>query len=239
MKRFLPSQINVPIGGVQKLSLVDYPGHTAAAMFTVGCNMRCGYCHNPELVLPERLAGAIPLTDIFDWLKNRRGKIEAVVISGGEPTIHEDLPKLFGAIKGMGFKTKLDSNGTHPDMLSKMIGDKLVDFIAMDIKGPLEKYRAIAARPIDLESIQKSVDLIISRGIDHEFRTTIVKGQLEPEDFESVGRLVKGAKRFALQKFQTGTTLSPNFKNMGSFNDVEMDIAQKIMEKYVEKCVIH
>jgi len=239
MKRPLLSEIQVPIGGVQKLSLVDYPGHTAAAMFTLGCNMRCGYCHNPELVLPEQLLDPIPLDDIFDWLETRRGKIEAVVVSGGEPTIHEDLPKLFGALKNMGFLTKLDSNGTHPDMLAEMIDRKIVDFIAMDIKGPIEKYTDIAARPIDIEAIQKSIKMIISSGIDHEFRTTIVKGQLEVKDFEAIGKIVKGAKRYALQKFQPGTTLSPIFQNMSSFNDDEMSQTQKIMEGYVQKCVIH
>jgi len=239
MKRPSLSEIEVPIGGVQKLSLVDYPGHTAAAMFTLGCNMRCGYCHNPELVLPEQLLEPITLTDIFDWLETRRGKLEAVVVSGGEPTIHEDLPKLFRVLKGLGFLTKLDSNGTHPDMLAEMINQKIVDFIAMDIKGPIEKYNKIAARPIDIKAIQKSIKLIISSGIDHEFRTTIVKGQLEVEDFEAVGKLVEGAKRYALQKFQPGTALSPIFQSMTSFNDHEMSQAQKIMEGFVQKCVIH
>ena len=233
------SQLKVSIGGIQKLSLVDYPGHVAAALFLSGCNMRCGYCHNPELVLPERLAPSIPVEEAMIFLKSRIGKLDGVVISGGEPTVNEDLPVLCRMIKQLGFDVKLDTNGTHPDMVRGMIEEGTIDFIAMDVKGPLEKYVEIAARPIDLAAIKDNVRLMIDSGIGHEFRTTIVREQLEVADFEKIGELVKGAKRFALQHFRTGTTISPKFANYHTFTDEEFRADKTIMARYVEECVIH
>ena len=225
------------IGGIQKFSTVDYPGYTVASIFTIGCNMRCGYCHNPELVLPEQYAGAIPEEEIFEFLEKRRGLLDGVAISGGEPTMQEDLPDFIRRCKKMGFLVKLDTNGTNPGVLRELLQENLVDFVAMDIKGPLEKYSQIAARPIDIDAIRKSIDLI--RTIPHEFRTTIVRGQLVPEDFESIGQLVHGADRFALQYFVPGTTVSPQFNKRESFTKQEMDQARDIMSRHVQECVVH
>ena len=230
---------NVPVGGIQKLSLVDFPGHVAAALFTAGCNMRCGYCHNPELVLPERLASSIPIDDIMQFLQSRVGRLDGVVVSGGEPTIHDDLPELIRRIKALGYDVKLDSNGTRPEMIRQLIDDKLIDFVAMDIKGPLEKYQTIAARPIDLDAVQETIALLISSGIGHEFRTTIVREQLEPSDFHKVGEMVRGAKRFALQHFRPGSTLAPQFEQASTFSESEFQKTKTIMEGYVDECVIH
>ncbi len=230
---------DLAIGGLQKLTLVDYPGHTAATVFTMGCNMRCGYCHNPELVLPEQFLDTIPVEDIFDWLETRRGKLDGVCITGGEPTMHSGLIDFCRGLKSMGFLVKLDSNGTHPDMLQTMLDEKIVDFIAMDIKGPLEHYSEIAARPIDTAAIQRSVRMIIDSGIDHEFRTTIVRSQIGMEDFELIGKLVEGSKRYALQRFQPGKTLSPQFERETTYNDEELQILKATMERYVTQCVIH
>lgn len=225
------------IGGIQKFSTVDYPGYTVASIFTIGCNMRCGYCHNPELVLPEQYAGAIPEEEIFEFLERRRGLLDGVAISGGEPTMQEDLPDFIRRCKKMGFLVKLDTNGTNPGVLRELLQENLVDFVAMDIKGPLEKYSQIAARPIDIDAIRESIDLI--RTIPHEFRTTIVRGQLVPEDFESIGQLVHGADRFALQYFVPGTTVSPQFNKRESFTKQEMDQARDIMSRHVQECVVH
>ena len=225
------------LGGIQKFSTVDYPGYTVASIFTIGCNMRCGYCHNPELVLPEQYAGAIPEEEIFEFLEKRRGLLDGVAISGGEPTMQEDLPDFIRRCKKMGFLVKLDTNGTNPGVLRELLQENLVDFIAMDIKGPLEKYSQIAARPIDIDAIRESIDLI--RTIPHEFRTTIVRGQLVPEDFESIGQLVHGADRFALQYFVPGTTVSPQFNKRESFTKQEMDQARDIMSRHVQECVVH
>lgn len=225
------------IGGIQKFSTVDYPGYAVASIFTIGCNMRCGYCHNPELVLPEQYVGEIPSDEVLEFLASRRGLLDGVAISGGEPTMQEDLPEFIGRIKSMGFRVKLDTNGTNPEMVKLLIDQKLVDFIAMDIKGPLDKYVQIAARPVDLDAIQESIRLI--KTIDHEFRTTIVRSQLELSDFEAIGKLVDGGRRFALQHFVPGNTVSPSFRGSETFTPKEMQDAKVIMSRHVSECVVH
>lgn len=230
---------SVPIGGVQKVSLVDYPGQVAAVLFTIGCNMRCGYCHNPELVLPDRYADTIAEEDVLLFLESRKGKLNGVVISGGEPTMHWGLPALVARIKAMGFLVKLDSNGTHPDMIAWMLREKMLDFVAMDIKGPLEKYQAIAAYPIDTAAVQRTIELLRYSDIEYEFRTTVVKSQLAPGDFTGIGELIKGAPRFALQRFRPGKTLHPAFRHETTYSDEEFEAIKEMLEEYVDECVIH
>lgn len=227
----------VAIGGIVKFSTVDYPGYAVASIFTIGCNMRCGYCHNPELVLPEQYADTIPENEILAFLQTRRGLLDGVAISGGEPTIQPDLPTFITKIKAMGFRVKLDTNGTNPIMLRQLIKAKLVDFVAMDIKGPLDKYQQIAARPVDTQAIQESVTLI--KTIPHEFRTTIVAGQLAADDFQDIGKLVSGADRFALQAVTQGRSVSPQFAGAVSLTSDEMQRARTIMLHYVKECVVH
>lgn len=227
------------IGGIQKLSTVDYPGQPCASIFTVGCNMRCGYCHNPELVLPEQFAALIPAEDILAFLEKRVGLLSAVTISGGEPTDQPDLVDFIRQVKTMGYLVKLDTNGTRPWIIRQLLDENLIDFVAMDVKGPLEKYVQIAARPVDLAAIQQSVS-IIKQMPGHEFRTTIVSSQLTPQDFEQIGRLVQGAKRYALQHFTPrGALVSPQFVHATSFTDEQMATAKQIMERYVTECVVH
>ncbi len=227
------------IGGIQGISLIDYPGKVSAALFTIGCNMRCGYCHNPELVLPERFAQAIDLDEIFDFLHSRRGKLDGVVISGGEPTVQPDLEEFIAKIKSLGFLVKLDTQGTAPATIDSLIKKELIDFIAMDIKGPLHKYAQIAARPVDISAIQQSINIILSSGIDHEFRTTIVREQLSPQDIDDIGQLIHGGKRFALQKFKAGYTINPQFSRRHTYTDEEFEEFKKVLEKYVDECVVH
>lgn len=227
------------IGGIQKFSTVDYPGYPCASIFTIGCNMRCGYCHNPELVLPEQFTDSIPPEDILLFLEKRKGVLAAVTISGGEPTEQADLVDFIRDIKAMGYLVKLDTNGTRPHVLQELLADNLIDYVAMDIKGPLEKYVAIAARPIDIAAIEQSITLIKAMP-GHEFRTTIVRSQLEVNDFEKIGKLVNGAKRYALQRFVSqGALVSPQFVNAESFTDSELAVARQVMNKYVTECVVH
>lgn len=227
------------IGGIQKFSTIDYPGYPCAAIFTIGCNMRCGYCHNPELVLPEQFIETIPTEDILLFLEERAGKLQAVTISGGEPTEQVDLVDFIRKVKSMGYLVKLDTNGTRPHIIKELLDNNLVDFIAMDIKGPLQKYVQIAARPVDLDAITQSIRLIKTMPA-HEFRTTIVRSQLSVNDFEQIGAMVRGAKRFALQRFvRQGALVSPQFTTADSFTDQELTEAQKIMRSYVTECVVH
>ncbi len=225
------------IGGIQKLSTVDYPGYAVAVVFTIGCNMRCGYCHNPELVLPEQYSAEIPVEDILAFLRSRRGLLDGVAVSGGEPTMHDDLPDFLRQLRTLGYRIKLDTNGTNPMMIQQLIDESLVDFIAMDIKGPLEKYVEIAARPIDLKAIRESIRLI--KTVDHEFRTTIVSSLLEPADFRAIGQLVDGARRFALQAFVPGQTVSPLFHDQTTFDADTLARVQQTMLQHVSECVVH
>lgn len=225
-------------GGLEKFTLVDYPGKTACALYTIGCNFRCPYCHNPELV-DETVETRIDEREVFDFLDSRKKMLEGMVITGGEPTIHGD--NLFNFMKNTkekGFLVKLDSNGTSPDFLERAISEKIVDYIAMDIKAPLQKYEQVAARPVDLEAIQKSVRLIMSSPVDYEFRTTVVKGQLLPEDLEEIGKEIRGAKKYFLQKFVSTKILNPQFLRKVSYTNEEMEKFKEKLSNYVQYCGI-
>jgi len=152
------------IGGLQKFSLLDYPGKISAVIFTQGCNFRCAYCHNPELVDPERFQACIPEEEVFAYLKKRRGLLEAVTVTGGEPTIQKGLIPFIRRIKAMGYLVKLDTNGSMPEVLEELIRQKLIDYIAMDIKAPLEKYEDVIGVPVNWEIIRQSIDVIKESG---------------------------------------------------------------------------
>ena len=196
------------IGGIQKTSLLDYPGKISAIIFTQGCNFRCPYCHNPELLKTEENASFVSVSSVLDFLKTRIGKLDGVVITGGEPCLNKDLPEFIKIIRQMGFLVKLDTNGSFPGMLEELINNNLIDYIAMDIKAPFDKYNSIAGCNIDIKKVKKSIKLVIESGIDYEFRTTVVKSMLTYDDFEKIGNEIHGAKRYYLQKFVPTKTLA-------------------------------
>jgi len=167
---------------MQKFSLIDYPGKICAVIFTQGCNFRCPYCHNPELVNPRFYGECILEEELFQFLEKRQEKLDAIVITGGEPTIQADLTELIDKIKTMNFLVKIDTNGSHPQVLEKLIKEKHIDYIAMDVKAPLERYEEITASRINPFDIEKSMGLIMKSGIDYEFRTTVVKSLLNEKD---------------------------------------------------------
>jgi len=191
------------IGGLQKLTLIDYPGKIAATVFTTRCNFRCPFCHNPELVLANwSEQGAIKEKDFFDFLKNRKGKLEGVCLTGGEPTIQPDILEFIAKIKKLGLDVKLDTNGLRTDVLKKIIAEDLVDYIAMDIKSSLQNYEKACGIKLDKQRIELSVDLIMNSGIHYEFRTTVVPGIHTEDDFIKIGRWIEGAERYVLQKYE-------------------------------------
>jgi pyruvate formate lyase activating enzyme len=224
------------LGGLQKTSLIDYPGKVSAIVFTIGCNFHCPYCHNPELV--DETAEEISEEDFFTFLEKRVGLLDAVTITGGEPTLHDDLPSFVERIKQLGFLVKLDSNGTRPDMLRQLIAQKLVDYIAMDIKAPLAKYEHTIARPADLQKIQESITLLSEGRVPYEFRTTVVKALLPPEDFPAIGELIRGAEVYYLQKFIPTKLLNPGFRKKAVYTDEEFAELKTVMEQYVQTCHI-
>lgn len=226
------------IGGFQKFSLVDYPGKICAIIFTQGCNYRCGYCHNPELVEPKLFSPLIPEEEIFSFLEKRKGKLEAVEITGGEPTLQPDLLAVLKKIKAMGYLTKLDSNGSNPEIVQKAVDLNLVDYLAMDIKAPLEKYYPVINSNIDLNKISQSINLIMNSELDYEFRTTVVKSQLSKDDILEIGQIIQGAKLYILQKFIPTKTLDHQFLKEKSYSDEEFEGLKKSLQGYVDRCII-
>jgi len=226
------------IGGLQKVSLIDYPAKISAVVFTQGCNFRCSYCHNPELVDPKLFQSCLPEKDILDFLTTRSGKLEGITITGGEPTLQEDLIPFVRSIRKLGFCVKLDTNGSHPDVLIDMIGEKLLDFIALDIKAPLEKYDTVVHAPVQIEDIRRSIHRVIKSKVPHEFRTTVVSSQLSPKDISAIAKEIKGAKRFVLQKYQPAKSLSGKFFRDKTYSDEEfLSIARKL-EKEIPLIII-
>lgn len=187
------------LSGLQKLTLLDFPGRIAATVFTRGCNMRCPFCHNASLVVGG--ADIIPEEEFFAFLESRRGRLGGVCVSGGEPTLQADLPRFIEKIKAMGFEVKLDTNGTNPEMLSSLIDGGLLDYVAMDIKSSTEGYARVSGVSPDMEKIKRSIEFLLSDKIDYEFRTTVAKPLFSTGDFVEIGKLIKGAKRYYLQGF--------------------------------------
>jgi pyruvate formate lyase activating enzyme len=224
------------LGGLQACSLIDYPGHISAVVFTIGCNFRCPYCHNPELV--EETADELLVEDFFALLRKRQGKLDGVTVTGGEPTMHEDLPEFVASIKELGFKVKLDSNGTNPTMLRKMIDAGHIDYLAMDIKSPLANYSQTVGRPVPVDNIAESIELLKTCGVPYEFRTTVIKSMLAPEDFHQIGKEIQGARQYFLQKFEPTKILNPQFRKKVTYSDEEFGEIAKIMEQYVTTCGI-
>lgn len=215
------------IGGLQKTSLLDFPEKIAAIVFTMGCNFRCGYCHNPELI-----NGEAKIEEVFEFLKTRQGKLDGVVITGGEPCLQKDLPEFIKQVKELGFAVKLDTNGSFPEMLEKVLPD--LNYVAMDIKAPLEKYSQIVNVDVDTSKILKSIEVLKNGGVDYEFRTTVVKSQLSFEDFEKIGQLIQGAPRYYLQRFEASKILDKSLENEKTYSTEEFERIIDILKSYVK-----
>lgn len=221
------------LAGLQKTTFIDYPEKIACIVFTQSCNFRCGYCHNPELFENKEPVLSVPA--FFEFLNKRKGKLDGVVITGGEPTLHgKDLIEFIKEVKSLGFLVKLDTNGTHPDVLQELLNENLLDYIAMDIKAPLAKYKTITQTDIDTKIIKKSIDMIMNSGVDYEFRTTIVKSQLSVEDLRQIGELIQGAKRYYMQKFLATKILDETLMSEESYTDEEFKNLRTILEEYVD-----
>lgn len=216
------------IGGFQRLTLIDYPGKIATTVFTVGCSFRCPFCHNPELVLSPGVSNSME-KDFFAFLEKRKEKLEGVCITGGEPTIQPDLVGFIKKIKKMGFSVKLDSNGSRPDVLKKIIDGKMVDFIAMDIKNCPERYSETNGVKTDVERIKLSVQMIMNSGIPYEFRTTVVPGIHKKEDFDKIVKWIKGASAYYLQEYRETKMLDPKLKKLTKGKVINLEsIGKKI-----------
>ena len=200
------------IKGLQKLTLLDYPGHTACTVFTAGCNLRCGFCHN-SLLVTDIDDGSVSQEEFFSFLKTRKGILDGVAITGGEPLLQKGIKDFMRRIKTEGFAVKLDHNGTMPELLDEIIKEGLVDYVAVDIKNSPEKYALTAGlSTFDIAPVKKTVDMLIGGNVEYEFRTTVTKELFEESDFIKIGEFIKGAKRYFIQQFKdSGNLIEKDF----------------------------
>ena len=188
------------LGGLQKMTLLDFPGRVACTVFTVGCNFRCPFCHNSSLVVSPELP-ELSQDDFFAFLRKRQGLLEGVAITGGEPLLHPDMPEFLEKIRALGYAVKLDTNGAFPERLKAVLDAKLADYVAMDVKNSREKYELTAGVPGILPAVERSVELLRAGETPFEFRTTLVDELHEPEDFAAIGEWIQGTERYFLQGF--------------------------------------
>ena len=227
------------ISGLERSSLLDYPGKISAIIFTHGCDLKCPYCHNPELVI-EGFDKAKSFTEeqVLDFLKSRKGKLDALVITGGEPLVQKELLPFIKKVKEMGFLIKLDTNGTFPDKLKDLIETGYIDYIAMDVKYPKVQYIKNSIIPGVAKKIEQSIKIIMDSGLDYEFRTTYVKPLHSLESVEGIGKMIKGAKNYYIQNFRPGKTIDQTLTKENSFTTKELEEIKKTMEKYVDNVQI-
>jgi len=237
------------IGGLQKLTLIDFPGRLAATVFLTGCNFRCPWCYAPHLVLPEEIkkqlhsvrknfsnGAGISQKYFFQFLRDRKGFLDGVTIGGGEPSINKDLPQFCKKIKKMGFLVKLDTNGSNPKMLKDLIDKKLIDYVAMDIKAPREKYEKTTGVKVDIKKIQKSIDILKKGKVDCEFRTTVVPTLHKKEDILEIAKWIRGAKKYFLQNFRPEKTINPKFEKIKPYPREYLLEIQKAISPFFEVC---
>ncbi len=211
------------ISGLQKLTLLDYPGTVSCTVFTAGCNFRCPFCHNASLVLPERIAGDPDgVETVLDFLRKRQGLLEGVAVTGGEPLLHTDMADFLRKVRKLGYRIKLDTNGSFPERLRELIDEGLVDRVAMDIKNDPALYaRTVGLRALDIASIERSKDLLLEGRVDYEFRTTLVKGLHTRESLLNAAHWIKGAEEYYLQQYKdSGDLIRPD--GLGAFSNEEM-----------------
>lgn len=228
------------ISGIQKTSLIDYPGYISTIIFTQGCNYRCPYCHNPSLIAPDSNADSYLAVDkIISFLKNRKGLIDGLTITGGEPTIQADLKEFITEIRSLGLKIKLDTNGSRPKVLENLIQANMLDYIAMDIKAAADKYPKTIGSKVDFfADIRKSIDIILKSGLDYEFRTTVLPDFHENKDFEDIGLLIEGAEKYYIQNFKADICYNPELVGIIPFPPDKLKDFQKTIAPYVQKVYI-
>lgn len=214
------------IGGFQKMTMLDYPGKVACTIFTYGCNFRCPFCHNATLVIDE--AELFSEDEILAYINKRKGILDGVCISGGEPLLQPDIFEFISKIKETGLLVKLDTNGSYPDKLKEAIDRGLIDYVAMDIKTSKENYSRVCDVNVKIEDIEKSVQILLENKVDYEFRTTVVREMHTREDFEKISSWIKGAKRYFLQCFRDNENLIGN--NLSAYTASELESFLEVLK---------
>jgi pyruvate formate lyase activating enzyme len=233
------------IGGLQKLTLIDFPGRLAATVFLTGCNFRCPFCYSSELVLPEKIKAQpkILQKEFFDFLKDRKGLLEGVVICGGEPTISKGLLLFVKKIRKLGYLVKLDTNGSNPVVLKDLIDKKLIDYVAMDIKAPKEKYAKTVGmnegrNKIIVKRINESINILKDSGVGFEFRTTVVPSFHKKEDILKIAHWIKPAPRYFLQNFRSEKTIKPELEKIKPYPQEYLLGIQKAISPFFDVCQV-
>ncbi|MDY6787060.1 MAG: anaerobic ribonucleoside-triphosphate reductase activating protein [candidate division WOR-3 bacterium] len=229
----------INIKGIQGISLIDYPGKVATTIFTAGCNFRCPFCHNPELIEDVRDENTITTDRIFSILSKRRNFIDGVCITGGEPLINENIIEFIELLKGKtGLDIKIDTNGYTPDILRKIIDRGLVQYIAMDIKTSPQRYYEAAGIDMKSERIIKSIDIIMASSIPYEFRTTVVPGIVESGDIREICSVISGADKYALQQYRNGKTLDSRYSDIHPYKPEKIEKMRDIAKQFIENVEI-
>lgn len=219
------------LAGLEKNTLMDFPDKVACIVFTHGCNFRCPYCHNSQ-ILEDGEAG-LSEEQFFSFLNKRQGLLDGVVVTGGEPCIHKDISEFVEKIKNLGFLVKLDTNGYFPGVLEKMIEKKLIDYITMDVKNDLENYSDACGVSLDKDKIKRSIELIKNSGIDHEFRTTVVPGLHNKENMKKISELISNSNRFFIQNFIPKNCYNPEYNKKRPYDESVLEEFKEICEKNV------
>ncbi len=221
------------IGGFEKFSMLDYPdGKLTAIVFTAGCNMNCPYCHNAQLV--GKCENRFSQAEVINSLSQRKHFLDAVTITGGEPTLQPDLEEFIEEIKAMGYLVKLDTNGTRPEVIRSLIEKGLLDYIAMDIKSSFKKYKMFTSNADDIDNAFRSIDIILKSNVKHEFRTTVVDDLIDGEDIGEITGLIQGKETYYVQKFKSSNTLDPEYRKKTSLSDTELFRIKSKYEKRLE-----
>ncbi|MDI6782095.1 MAG: anaerobic ribonucleoside-triphosphate reductase activating protein [bacterium] len=234
--------MEIAIKGFVEMSMLDWEGKIVSTLYLPYCNLRCPYCHNSGLVLNPEQYSTIPVEIAMDYFVRRKDWIDGVCLSGGEPCMYEDLPDFIRRLRNIGIKIKLDTNGSFPDMLQRLIDEKLIDYIAMDIKSPLDTRAYTQASGVKdegmVERIRKSIKIIMDSRIDYEFRTTIVPTLHTKETLAAMAESIKGAKKYVLQAFVPNNTLDPEYLKITTYTDEQMQGIQQAVLPYVQRCLL-
>lgn len=220
------------IHGFQSLTLLDYPGKVACTVFLGGCNFRCPFCQNTGLVLAPEREAVVPMEEVMGVLRKRRGMLDGVCITGGEPTLIPDLREFILRVRELGYLVKLDTNGYRPEVLENLLAEGLLDYVAMDIKSSPENYARVAGLPgLDLQRIRRSVELLMEAGVDYEFRTTVAQGLHTREDIEAIGRWLQGCRRYFLQNYrESEQVMMPVF---AGFSREQLENFRRLLLEYI------
>lgn len=226
------------LGGLQETSLLDYPRKICAIVWTVGCNFHCPFCYNKNMVYGN--TDMLAVDHVLSFLDDRIGKLDALSITGGEPLIHEDLGNFIQHVKDRGFLVKVDTNGSFPDRLDVLLDKNLIDYVSMDVKAPVEKYNQLAGVSVDISKIQRSIELIMKKTSDYEFKTTMIPGLLEKEDVKKIASLIKGAKRYYLQQFKIDVPLINKSLStrVDQFTKQDFEKMKQYASSFVESCLV-